>query len=135
MKLDDLIIDVTNDKYSSGDLFNIAEIYKTIVYNLSQIEITGLGGSPMALSLLSEIEDLINKCQKLIIYYENEIEKYFYTLDFFPEKNNEKDYNFLANHLCATNILFSYYCILKQFCIDLNFTIKKSHKPHKHLQW
>jgi hypothetical protein len=132
MKLNDLIIDITNDKYSSGDLFNIAEIHKTITYNLSQIEITGLGDSPMALSLLSEIEDLIQKCQKLVTYYKNEIEKYFYTLDFFPGQNNEKDYNFLANHLCATNILFSYYCMLKQYCTDLNFTVKKS---HKHLQW
>ena len=134
MKINDLIIDLNQTQYSdkATGLFNIGEIHKTIVYNLSQIEITGLGNSPMALSLLSEIEDLINKYQKLITYYKNEIEKYFYTLDVFPEQNNKKDYNFLGNRLCATNILFSYYCMLKQYCTDLCFTLKKS---HKHLQW
>lgn len=132
MKLDDLIIDVTNDKYTSGDLFNIAEIHETIVDNLSQIKITGIGDEPMALSLLSEIENLIKNCQEVIIYNKNEIEKYFYTLDFFPDRNNEIEYNLLANHLCAANILYSYYCMLKQYCTDLCFTLKKS---HKHLQW
>lgn len=132
MKINDLIIDVTSDKYTSGDLFNIAEIHKTIVYNLSQIEITEIGDSPMALSLSGEIDNLIKNCREVIIHNENEIERYFYTLDFFPDQNNKIDYNLLTNHLCAAKILYSYYCMLKQYCNDLCFTLKKT---HKHLQW
>ena len=95
MKLNDLIIDITNDKYTSGDLFNIAELHKTIAYNVSQIEITGLGGSPMALSLLSETENLIKDYRNSIIINENEIETYFYKLDRFPDQTNNDEYNIL----------------------------------------
>lgn len=132
MKLNDLIIDVTNDKYISGNLFNIAEIHKTIVDNLSQIEITGFGESPMALSLFSETENLIQNCQEIIRSNENEIEKYFYTLDMFPDQNNEVDYTLLTNHLCVAKMLFAYYLMLNQYCSNLTFRLKKT---HKHLQW
>ena len=132
MKLNDLIIDITNDKYTSGDLFNIAELHKTIVYNLNQIEITGIGNSPMPLSLLSETESLIKDYRNSIIINENEIETYFYKLDRFPDQTNNDEYNILSNHLCAAKILYSYYLMLNQHCKDLNFTLKKS---PKHLQW
>ena len=119
MKLNDLIIDITNDKYTSGDLFNIAELHKTIAYNVSQIEITGLGGSPMALSLLSETENLIKDYRNSIIINENEIETYFYKLDRFPDQTNNDEYNILSNHLCAAKILSEF--LLKLFIFIKNF--------------
>lgn len=134
MKINDLIIDLNQTQYSdkATGLFNIAEIHKTIVYNLSQIEITGIGNSPMALSLLNETDNLVKDYRNLMINIENEIERYFYRVNLFPDQTNNDEYNILTNNLCTTKILYSYYFMLNQHCKDLNFTLKKS---PKHLQW